>query len=114
MESADEKIKRLEFQQSLLLNMIGQTQYPFFQLVIQNKLTEDEMNEILSLSEEIYSKYEKLKEEGFVHFTFLLTHFVGMLNPKLDPLDVAEAMQKQKLFAPLMNEFIRVLSEERL
>jgi hypothetical protein len=113
MESAEEKIKRLEFQQSLLLNMIDHTKFPFYRLVLNAGLLEEEMKEVIELCEELDNKYKKLKEEGFVHFTFLLTHFVGMLNPKLHPLEVAEAMYKQAMFAPLMQEFIKLLKQQK-
>jgi hypothetical protein len=113
MESAEEKMKRLEFQQALLLEMVDFSKYPFFGLVLKNGLSELEMKEVIGLCEELEQKYYQLKEEGFVHFTYLLTHFVGMLNTKLDPLDVAEAMFKQEMFAPLMMEFIKLLKEQR-
>lgn len=112
MESAEEKIKRLEFQQSLLLNMIDHTKFPFYRLVLKSSLSEEEMKEVIDLCEELDNKYKKLKEEGFIHFTFLLTHFVGMLNAKLNPLEVAEAMYNQEMFAPLMKEFIKLLKEQ--
>lgn len=114
MESVEEKMNRLEFQQTLMLQMIDHSKYPFFRLVLEESLSEKEMKELIELCEELDDKYEKLKEEGFVHFTFLLTHFVGMLNTKLNPLEVAEAMYYQQMFAPLMKEFIKLLREQRV
>ncbi|OIJ21368.1 hypothetical protein BKP45_00895 [Anaerobacillus alkalidiazotrophicus] len=106
METNEEKILKLEFYQELLLSVTN-TAYPFYSLIINNKLSKKEVEEIFYLCKHLNNEYEKQKEEGFVTFFPLLTHFVGMLNYKLDPFQTLGALHDQGIYRDLTNELIK-------
>lgn len=106
METNEEKLERLEFYQELLLP-VTKASFPFYALIVKNKLTKHEVNEIFDLCQQLENQYEKQKEEGFVTFAPLLTHFVGMLNYKLDPHKTIVALYEQDFYRGLMNEFLK-------
>jgi hypothetical protein len=109
METQSEQIKRLEYYQSLLMEMLDIYKFPFYRLVMEEQLSEDETTEILTLCEELNQRFEEMREEGFVHYTPLLTHYVGMLNPKLNPLTVAQSLYDQKLYDAMMGHLIKMM-----
>lgn len=102
METTEEKLLRLEFYQNLLLS-IADPSHPFYAMIIKNQLSQKEVEEIYQLCNEITITYEQQKEEGFVTFTPLLNHFVGMLNYKLDPHKTIEALYSQNIYRQLMS-----------
>ena len=109
MESLDQKVKRIEYYQELLLEMMDNHHFPVYELIIKNKLTKKETEELFQLCEELSQEYEEQKEEGLLHFDSLLTHFVGMLNYKLDPKKTIEAFYQQNLYKSLMEEFLKLI-----
>jgi hypothetical protein len=111
MDTMEERLRRLEFYQSLLIEMIDGDKYPFYKLVMQLNLSEEEVHQLFLLCEELSIEYEKQKAEGFVIFNPLLTQFAGMLPPKLDVEETIYALYKQGLFTPLMEEFQHILKE---
>lgn len=104
MASLEERLEKLEYYQSLLMEMVDHHKKPFYSLVIRANLTKEEVEELLKLCESLSNKYEKQKAEGLVIFTPLLTEFAGMLNPKLNVDQTIEAMLKQNMFIPLMSQ----------
>lgn len=111
MDTIENRIAKLEYYQSLLLEMIDETKKPFYHLIIKANLAKHEVDDVLKLCETLSEEYEKQKAEGFVMFTPLLTHFAGMLHPKL-PLDqTIDALLQQNMFVPLMKEFKKLISE---
>lgn len=110
-EDVQEKIAKLEFHQALLLEMIGETNYPFYKLVIEAGLSKEEMEDVFQLCETLTKIFEEQKEYGFVYFSSLLTDFAGMLNPKLDVKKTINALYNQKLYVPLMERLLVLLKE---
>jgi hypothetical protein len=111
MDPMEERLRRLEFYQSLLIEMVDVDKYPFYKLVMQLNLTEEEVHQVFSLCEELSIKYQEQKAEGFIIFNPLLTQFAGMLPPKLDVEETIHALYKQGLYMPLMEEFQHILKE---
>ncbi|RBW69334.1 hypothetical protein DS031_11895 [Bacillus taeanensis] len=109
MEFINERFKQVQFQQELLLKMVDRRKYPFYSLVIERGLVEEEMKEVLSLCEEVNKGYEEMKEEGFVSYLPLLIHFVGMLNIKLEPKETIEALYYQGYYRTLMVELKKLV-----
>ncbi|OIJ11877.1 hypothetical protein BKP35_11300 [Anaerobacillus arseniciselenatis] len=108
METNEEKLLRLEFYQELLLSLTNGA-FPFYTMVVNEKLSRNEVQEVLELCEKLNDEYEKQKEEGFITFLPLLTHFVGMLNYKLDPHKTIDALHKQGIYRNLMSEFLKTI-----
>ncbi|UTW70052.1 DUF1878 family protein [Anaerobacillus sp. HL2] len=102
----EEKLQRLEYYQELLLPIT--TKFFPYTLVAKNKLTKHEVNKFFESFGQTFVKIniENKKEEGFVNFHFLLTHF-RMLNYKLDPDKTIEALIKQGFYPELMIEFLK-------
>lgn len=112
MSSFLNQISTLEFHNELLLKMIDSEKYPFFTLVILNGLSKQEMNDIFSLCDEINERYNQQKEAGFLDYTPLLTHFAGMLTPKMPIKETIAALLSQGLYSELMEKLLDAL--ERL
>ncbi len=108
METFKEKLLRLEYYQEIFLSKMNNS-YPFFALIMVHQLSKKEVEEIYFLCEQLDDEYKKQKKEGFVTFLPLLTHFVGMLNYKLDPNMTINALYEQQLFCELMSEFRKLI-----
>lgn len=104
------RIAQLEFHQKLLLEIIKNKDAAFFQLVVEKKLTENEMGQILNVCEEMSILYEKQKAEGFVYFYPLLQDFKEQLHDCLEVEKVVDACLQQNLYVALMSEFKKYLS----
>jgi len=111
MSSLHERMEKLEFHQQLLLKMADTSDYPFYKIVIEKGISRGEMEEVFSLCEEVNQRFEELKEEGFVGFSPLLIHFVGMLNPKLNPKETIAALYEQGYYRALMTELVALIEE---
>ncbi|WP_102347456.1 DUF1878 family protein [Bacillus sp. Marseille-P3661] len=109
----EERLKKVEYHQKLLLKMLRGSQFPVYEIVINKDLTEDEVDDIFKLCEELNCLYEQQKEEGFVHFIPLLTKFVGLLNHKISAEEMIDALIGQKLYLPLMMELRKSLNDVR-
>lgn len=105
----EDRIAKLEFHRSLLLEMIDETRKPFYSLVIAADLTKEEVEEVITLCEQLSKEYEKQKAEGFTIFTPLLIHFAGMLHPHLPLEKTVDALLKQQMFVPLMKELKKLM-----
>ena len=102
MEDMEKRLKKVEYHQRLLLEMMQTQKFPAYELIIKKDLTEDEVRELVDLCEELTLQYEQQKEEGFVYFLPLLTQFVSSINKKLDPEETIHAFLRQGMFLPLM------------
>ncbi|MBS2771733.1 YhaI family protein [Anoxybacillus rupiensis] len=105
----EKRMAKLEYHRSLLLQMVDESKNPFYSLVITADLAKEEVEEVLSLCEELNKEYEKQKAEGLTIFTPLLLHFAGMLHPRLPLEKTIDALLKQRLFVPLMQEFKKLI-----
>ncbi|WLR51474.1 DUF1878 family protein [Bacillus tianshenii] len=108
VESVEERLERLEFYQQLLLDVMKDKDYPFYQLVIEKGLSKEEVSDVCRLCGRLTKAYEEQKELGFVNFYPLLIHFAGMLNPKLHPDDTMNALYQQKMYISLMEVLRRI------
>jgi hypothetical protein len=111
MSTLEQRIAKLEYYHSLLLQMVDIEKKPFYYLIMQAGLTKEEVDETLKLCETLSEEYAKQKAEGFVVFTPLLTQFAGMLHPNLPLEQTIEALLKQQMFVPLMSEFQQLLKK---
>ncbi|MBA2877482.1 hypothetical protein HNR63_000516 [Anoxybacillus kamchatkensis] len=107
--SIEQRIEKLEYYCSLMLDMIAPETKPFYALVIRHGLTKEEVEHTLRLCEQLSEQYKQQKEEGFVIFTSLLHEFASALHPNLPLAETIDALKKQQLFVPLMTEFQRLL-----
>ncbi|WLD94075.1 DUF1878 family protein [Alkalihalobacillus sp. AL-G] len=110
-ESEKENVKRLEFYQRMLGETVDAERYPWFRLVMEINLSEDEVTEVFNLFNILGKQKEELREAGLLDLTPLLLHFVGMLNAKLDPLITAKSLHHQGHFQELNNDLIRLLKK---
>jgi Protein of unknown function (DUF1878) len=110
MDTLEERIAKLEYYQSLLLEMIDETKKPFYQLIIKANLTKEEVDEVIQLCQHLSEEYKKQKAEGLIVFTPLLTQFAGMLHPNLPLEQTIDALLRQNMFVPLMQEFKKMIA----
>jgi len=110
MENFDERLKRMEYYQSLLLQMSQKEGFAFYHLIIENQLTEEEVAMFLELCDSLSNEYEELKAEKFVFFSPLFIKFKESLNPKLEPKEVILACIDQNLFPDLMQTLKKNIS----
>lgn len=100
-----EKILKLEYHQRLLMRMLGKTDHPFFKLVIENSLREEDVDAFFKLCNQLSIDLAEQKAEGFVHFHPLFNKFKDGLHPNLRTEEVIQACITQQLFSSLMAEF---------
>ncbi|MFS0824329.1 DUF1878 family protein [Bacillus sp. 1P02SD] len=105
METFEERLARLEFYQSLILPLLGEKLPTFHKMIMEAGLTKTDVEYLLQNCEEMSKEYKKQKAEGFIGFTPLLTLFVGMLHPRLDPKVTINVLAQERKYAPLMEEF---------
>jgi hypothetical protein len=102
MGEIEKRLKKIEYHQQLLFDMIQTQSFPAYRLIVKNDLSEEEVEEIFQLCEKLSTQYEQQKEEGFVYFIPLLTQFIDLLNNKLDPVETINAFLGQEIYVPLM------------
>ncbi|MEW9675039.1 DUF1878 family protein [Lentibacillus sp. L22] len=101
------------FHLQLLAKLIDMKQYPFSKLIIDHRVTFQEYKDLLDLLANLNEQYGIQKEEGLLNFTALLVHFAGMLTVKLDPTETIFALKKEGYYPSLMDEFIKILEDDR-
>ena len=111
MNSLEKRLETLEYYQTLLLQMIEPNQFPFYRLVIEKRLTREEIEELYSLCNDLSLLHEEQKAQGLVIFTDLLTQFAGQLNGKLEIDETIHAMSNQGLYNSLMKDFLFFMKE---
>ncbi len=102
MGEIEKRLKKIEYHQQLLLEMIQTQSFPAYRLIVKNDLSEEEVEEVFRLCKELSLQFEQQKEEGFVYFIPLLTQFINSLNHKLDPEETIHAFLGQEMYVPLM------------
>lgn len=102
MGDIEKRLKKIEYHQQLLLEMMQTHSFPAYRIIVKNDLSEEEVAEIFRLCEKLSAQFEQQKEEGFVYFIPLLTQFTDLLNNKLDPEETINAFLRQEIYVPLM------------
>lgn len=110
----NERIATIKFHQRLLAKVISEEKTAFYQLVIEKDLTEEEMLEVIQLVKQLQEQLEEQKEMGYVHFSSLLIHFAGMLNPKLKPYETLKALEGQEICLSLIQTLLPYAREAML
>jgi len=105
----ESKVNLLEYHQSLLLKMLSAPNLEFYRLVIENGISELEVQEFNKLCESLNMKMEEQKAEGFVNFHPLFNEFLYSLPAKLDAKEVVQSCVNQRLYEPLFREFQKCL-----
>lgn len=100
-----ERIQLLEFHQRLLLKLVSNPKLDFYNLIVEKRLSEQEVQRFFKMCEEMVLKMEEQKAEGFVYFFPLFNEFSSSLPLTLHADEVIQACISQKLFAPIMLEF---------
>ena len=77
-----------------------------YSLIIKKKARKKDIERILNLCEKLNEQYVVEKAEGLLLFDALLDQFEKALPHQLEVHETAEALAKQGLFKPLMNEFL--------
>ncbi|MEH7097511.1 DUF1878 family protein [Neobacillus vireti] len=98
------RINLLEFHQRLLIKLLSHPNKGFYRLIIENGLSEREVNNFYRLCEELTVKLAEQKAEGFVHFHPLLNQLSAALPAHLKMEEVVKACLQQRLFEPLFME----------
>jgi hypothetical protein len=103
-----EKILMLEYHQKLLLKMLDNNQnHPFYRLVIEKSLREEDVRAFFQFCDELSNDLAEQKAEGFVHFYPLYEKFKSALHPNLQPEEVIKSCLSQQLYTHLMSELIK-------
>ncbi len=103
------RINLLEYHQRLLLKLLSDPNLDFFRLVIENGLSEQEVQDFFELCANLTEKMEEQKAEGFVFFHPLYNEISRLLPVGLDVKKVVQSCLKQHLFEPLFTEINKCL-----
>jgi hypothetical protein len=104
-----ERIRRLEYHQKLLVQLLDNPQLEFYKLIIKHGLTEQEVVKFFYLCDEMSIKMEEQKAEGFVYFHPLFHELSESLPEHLDVKEVVRACANQKLFVSLFDELLKYI-----
>lgn len=110
----NKQMDKVVFYQRLLAEMVSGERFSFYKLIIEKGLSEAEMLEVVRLVDELNERFEEQKEMGYIHFSSLLIHFAGMLNPKLKPAETIAALKKQGINKNLMATLMPLAYEAAL
>lgn len=109
LDSLIKKMARLEFHQSLLMEMMSNSDDHFYQLMIRHSLERSDLEDFNQLCEHLTLLLSEQKEEGFIYFESLFNQFKEALHPSLDVEEVIHACLHQRIFVPLMLELKKFL-----
>jgi len=98
------RIRLLEYHQKLLLKLLNNPKLEFNKLIIENGISEQEVENFFKLCEEMCKKMAEQKAEGFVYFNPLFDEFSTSLPLTLPTEEVIQACLRQNLFESLMLE----------
>lgn len=112
LKDFEKRLEKLEYYQTLLLEMADTEKYPLNVLIIKNNMSKEETAELHRLCEDLMNMYQEQKAQGLVIFTDLLTLFAGQLNYKLDILETIQALHKQNFYKPLMKTFLNIIKNK--
>ncbi|WP_353856229.1 YhaI family protein [Bacillus sp. Bos-x628] len=107
----EERISLLEYHMELLLMASDMSRYPYYALLIRQRVSKEEAKDIERFCAKLSDDMDKQKAQGFVMFDDLLALFAGQLIEKLDVHETIFALHDQGLFQPLMNEFIKIIKQ---
>ncbi|MDM5297388.1 YhaI family protein [Bacillus pumilus] len=107
----EERLNQLEYYMELLLTTTDMSQYPYYALLIRQRVNKEEAKDIERICAELLDEMDKQKAQGYVMFDNLLALFAGQLIEKLDVHETIFALHDQGLFQPLMNEFIKIIKQ---
>ncbi|PIE95044.1 wall-associated protein [Bacillus fungorum] len=107
------RLEQAEYYVDLLFKMIDEEKCPFYSLVIKKKARKKDIERILKLCEILNEQYVVEKAEGLLLFDALLDQFEKALPHQLEVYETAEALEKQGLFKPLMNEFLSMIAKNK-
>lgn len=105
------RLEQAEYYVSLLFNMIDEEKCPFYSLIIKKKVMKRDVERLLVLCEQMNEQYIMEKQEGLLLFDELLYKFERALPRSLEGEETAEALERQGLFQPLMQEFLRMIAK---
>jgi hypothetical protein len=103
------RILILEYHQKLLVKLITNPKLNFYKLIIENGISEQDIDKLFALCDELSIKMEEQKAEGFVYFHPLFEEFSTSLPPQLEVKEVIQACVAQQLHEPLLSEFKKYL-----
>ncbi|CAM4084348.1 wall-associated protein [Bacillus manliponensis] len=106
------RLEQAEYYVGLLFNMIDEDKCPFYSLIIKRKVRKQDIERLLRECEQMNEQYIIEKQEGLLFFDSLLTQFEKALPNDLELMETAEALEKQGLFQPLMQEFLKMMANE--
>ncbi|PGA33267.1 DUF1878 family protein [Bacillus wiedmannii] len=106
------RLEQAEYYVDLLFKMIDEEKCPFYSLIIKKKARKKDIERILHLCEILNKQYVVEKAEGLLLFDALLDQFEKALPHQLEVHETAEALAKQGLFKPLMNEFLSMIAKK--
>lgn len=106
------RLEQAEYYVSLLFNMIDEQKCPFYSLIIKKKVMKRDVERLLVLCEQMNEQYIIEKQEGLLLFDELLDKFERALPKSLEGKETAEALDRQGLFQPLMQEFLRMIAKK--
>jgi len=104
-EKLVQRINLLEFHQKLLLKLLNDPTLDFYKLIIENGLTEQQVDKFYYMCNELSIKLNVQKAEGYVYFHPLFDELFTSLPANLKIEVVINACLNQKLFEPLFREF---------
>ncbi len=99
-----QRISLLEYHQKLFVKLLNNPNLAFYKLIIENGLTEQEINKFNNKCDELSMKLEQQKAEGFVYFHPLFVELLAFLPGNLKIDEVIKACLHQKLHEPLFLE----------
>lgn len=106
------RLEQAEYYVGLLFNMIDEDKCPFYSLIIKRKVKKQDIERLLRECEQMNEQYIIEKQEGLLLFDSLLTQFEKALPNDLELMETIEALEKQGLFQPLMQEFLKMMANE--
>ncbi|MFJ5715031.1 DUF1878 family protein [Neobacillus sp. NPDC093127] len=104
-----ERINLLEYHQKLLIKLLKNPELKFYQLMIENGITEQEEEKFYYLCDELSMKLEEQKAEGYVYFQPLFDELSASLPAKLSMKEVINTCLAQNLYKPLFQELGKYL-----
>lgn len=103
------RVNLLEYHQRLLLKMLASPNLEFYRLIIENGISEQEVQSFNQICEGLNKKMEEQKAEGFLNFHPLFSEFLYSLPAKFDVKEVVQSCLDQDLYEPLFREFKKCL-----
>ncbi|WP_186579166.1 DUF1878 family protein [Aquibacillus kalidii] len=101
-------LENLRLKIDLLLQISDMEQYPFTKMLLENEFSKLEYEQLIAFLNHLNDSYKSQKEEGFLDYEWLLLHFVGMLNEKLEPIKTLHALKKEGCYPSLVEVLLKI------